>query len=177
MSHDEIGIVASSFNEMADVLQIRVTELAAARSEAERANQAKSKFLAAASHDLRQPVQSLVLLMALVERQIAANPEARSTLAMMQKALDGLNSLLTAILDVSRLDAGVEAHPNPSTWPRCCVGSRWNINPKPTRSGSSCGLRRPACGRPPIQASSSAPFAILSRMRSVTPEPAECFSG
>ena len=63
--------------------------------------------------DLRQPVQSLVLLMALIERQIAANPEARSTLAMMQKALDGLNSLLTAILDVSRLDAGVEAHPEP----------------------------------------------------------------
>ena len=113
LSQDEIGIVASSFNEMADVLQIRVTELAAARSEAEHADEAKSKFLAAASHDLRQPVQSLVLLMALIERQIAANPEARSTLAMMQKALDGLNSLLTAILDVSRLDAGVEAHPEP----------------------------------------------------------------
>jgi signal transduction histidine kinase/CheY-like chemotaxis protein len=113
LSHDEIGIVASSFNEMAYVLEIRVTELAAARSEAEHAYQAKSKFLAAASHDLRQPVQSLVLLMALIERQIAANPEARSTLAMMQKALDGLNSLLTAILDVSRLDAGVEAHPEP----------------------------------------------------------------
>jgi signal transduction histidine kinase len=113
LSQDEIGIVANSFNEMADFVQMRVTELAAARSEAERANQAKSKFLAAASHDLRQPVQSLVLLMALVERQIAANPEARSTLAMMQKAVDGLNSLLTAILDVSQLDAGVEAHPEP----------------------------------------------------------------
>ena len=113
LSQDEIGIVASSFNEMADVLQIRVTELAAARSEAEHAYEAKSKFLAAASHDLRQPVQSLVLLMALIERQIAANPDVRSTLAMMQKALDGLNSLLTAILDVSRLDAGVEAHPEP----------------------------------------------------------------
>jgi signal transduction histidine kinase len=113
LSHDEIGIVANSFNEMADFLQIRVTELAAARSEAERANRAKSKFLAAASHDLRQPVQSLVLLMALVETQIPANPKARSTLARMQKALDGLNCLLTAILDVSRLDAGVEANPEP----------------------------------------------------------------
>jgi HAMP domain-containing protein len=59
LPRDEIGLVASSFNKMADVLQIRVTELAAARSEAERANKAKSKFLAAASHDLRQPVQSL----------------------------------------------------------------------------------------------------------------------
>ena len=110
---DEIGVVAKSFNKMADVLQMRVTELAVARSEAEHADQAKSKFLAAASHDLRQPVQSLVLLMALVERQIAANPEARSTVAMMRKALDALNILLTSILDVSRLDAGVEAHPEP----------------------------------------------------------------
>ena len=92
---------------------MRVTELAVARSEAEHADQAKSKFLAAASHDLRQPVQSLALLMALVERQVAANPEARSTLAMMRKALDALTSLLTSILDVSRLDAGVEAHPEP----------------------------------------------------------------
>ena len=110
---DEIGVVAKSFNKMADVLQMRVTELAVARSEAEHADQAKSKFLAAASHDLRQPVQSLALLMALVERQVAANPEARSTLAMMRKALDALTSLLTSILDVSRLDAGVEAHPEP----------------------------------------------------------------
>ena len=83
-------------------------QIAEARNEAERANRAKSKFLAAASHDLRQPVQSLVLLMALVERQIAANPEARQTLAMMQKAVNGLEGLLTAILDISRLDAGVD---------------------------------------------------------------------
>ncbi|WP_210208834.1 hybrid sensor histidine kinase/response regulator [Roseiarcus fermentans] len=86
-------------------------EIAKARNEAERANQAKSKFLAAASHDLRQPVQSLVLLMALAERQIAASPQARETLAMMQKSLHGLEGLLTAILDISRLDAGVESHP------------------------------------------------------------------
>ena len=88
-------------------------EIAEARIEAERANRAKSKFLAAASHDLRQPVQSLVLLMAVVERQIAANAEARVTVAMMQKALDGLNRLLTAILDISRFDGGVEARPGP----------------------------------------------------------------
>ncbi|RBP02023.1 phospho-acceptor domain-containing protein [Roseiarcus fermentans] len=91
---------------------MRVSELAAARSDAEHAYQAKSRFLAAASHDLRQPVQSLVLLMALVEQQ-TANPEARSTLVMMRKALDALKSLLTSILDVSRLDAGVEAQPEP----------------------------------------------------------------
>jgi PAS domain S-box-containing protein len=75
--------------------------------EAERANRAKSKFLASASHDLRQPVQSLVLLLALIERQVATVPKALETARMMKQALGGLNGLLTAILDISRLDAGV----------------------------------------------------------------------
>jgi|GEM_PF-965622 len=82
-------------------------EIIAAKSEAERANRAKSKFLASASHDLRQPVQSLVLLLSLIERQVEANPRAIETANMMKQALGGLNGLLTAILDVSRLDAGV----------------------------------------------------------------------
>ena len=83
------------------------SEIIAAKSEAERANRAKSKFLASASHDLRQPVQSLVLLLSLMERQVAANAKAIETTQMMKQALGGLNGLLTAILDISRLDAGV----------------------------------------------------------------------
>ncbi len=83
------------------------SEIIAAKSEAERANRAKSKFLASASHDLRQPVQSLVLLLSLIERQVEANPRAIETARMMKQALGGLNGLLTAILDISRLDAGV----------------------------------------------------------------------
>jgi PAS domain S-box-containing protein len=80
--------------------------LALAKAEAERANVAKSRFLAAASHDLRQPVQSLVLLLPLVERHIQPTPKAAQVLNLMSKALGGLNVLLTAVLDVSRLDAG-----------------------------------------------------------------------
>src|SRR5208337_4580878 len=82
-------------------------EIVAAKAEAERADRAKSKFLAAASHDLRQPVQSLVLLLAVVERQIAADPAAVETVDKMKRALGGLKRLLTSILDISRLDAGV----------------------------------------------------------------------
>ncbi len=83
-----------------------VTSLVEAKSEAERANLAKSKFLAAASHDLRQPVQSLVLLLGLVEKQVRDNPKARLTVEKMSGALAGLNGMLTGILDLSRLDAG-----------------------------------------------------------------------
>jgi len=82
-------------------------ELVAAKSEAEEANQAKSKFLAAASHDLRQPAQSLVLLLSVIERQVKALPKAVETARKMKQALDGLNGLLTSILDISKLEAGV----------------------------------------------------------------------
>jgi PAS domain S-box-containing protein len=81
--------------------------LAAAKAEAERANEAKSKFLAAASHDLRQPVQSLVLLLSIAESQVARQPTTVRTVKMMKSAVDGLQGLLTSVLDVSRLDAGV----------------------------------------------------------------------
>ncbi|MCW2285453.1 PAS domain S-box-containing protein [Rhodoblastus acidophilus] len=82
-------------------------EMRLARAEAERANVAKSKFLASASHDLRQPVQSLVLLLSLVEGQVKDNARAARTVDMMKQAVGGLNGLLTAILDISRLDAGI----------------------------------------------------------------------
>jgi PAS domain S-box-containing protein len=81
--------------------------LVKARAEAERANLAKSKFLASASHDLRQPVQALVLLLAVMARQVKENPQAMATNEMMKQALGGLNGLLNAILDISRLDAGI----------------------------------------------------------------------
>lgn len=77
-----------------------------AKGQAEQANLAKSKFLAAASHDLRQPVQSLMLYMAILEQRVTDTPLA--TLAsQMDFAVEALNGLLTSLLDVSRLDAGV----------------------------------------------------------------------
>nr|WP_246513735.1 ATP-binding protein [Azospirillum picis] len=80
-------------------------ELAAARREADRANIAKSKFLAAASHDLRQPVQSLMLLMEVLSSRIADGP-TRNVLGTMDRSLGALKMLLDGLLDVSRLDAG-----------------------------------------------------------------------
>lgn len=83
--------------------------LAIAKAEAERADQAKSRFLAAASHDLRQPVQSLMLLLSVIERQVAGQPKAVEVTRMMRAAVDGLHGLLNSVLDISRLDAGVVA--------------------------------------------------------------------
>ena len=92
-----------------DISQHKAVEadLIAAKSQAERANRAKSTFLAAASHDLRQPVQSLVLLLDVADRRTANQPKVNQTIGMMKVAIDGLQSLLTSVLDISRLDAGV----------------------------------------------------------------------
>ena len=110
---DAEGVVIGVIGAATDITERKKAEeaLVLAKAEAERANIAKSKFLAAASHDLRQPVASLVLLMAVAERQIVDNPPALETLGKMRSSLEGLNGLLGAILDVSRLDAGIETQP------------------------------------------------------------------
>ena len=80
--------------------------LRSAKNEADRANLAKSKFLAATSHDLRQPVQSLVLFQAALTERLAGHPVS-PLLEVMGQALSGLRMLLDSLLDVSKLDAGL----------------------------------------------------------------------
>lgn len=76
-----------------------------ARKEAERANLAKSKFLAAASHDLRQPLQSALLFAAALAPSVK-DERGLGMIANLEKSLEGLRSLLDRLLDVSKLDAG-----------------------------------------------------------------------
>lgn len=77
----------------------------AATEEAERANLAKSKFLAASSHDLRQPLQSLFFFSAALGPHVAEG-RGREMLRHLDQGLDALKGLLDSLLDVSRLDSG-----------------------------------------------------------------------
>lgn len=70
------------------------------------ANRAKSRFLAAASHDLRQPLQALNLLNR-AARKTATNAVHRTIIEKQQKALDSMSSLLNSLLDISKLEAGI----------------------------------------------------------------------
>jgi PAS domain S-box-containing protein len=79
--------------------------LIGARQDAERANKANSAFLAAASHDLRQPVQALALLNGALRRSVS-DPMALEIIQSQQDSLDGMTNLLNSLLDISRLDAG-----------------------------------------------------------------------
>jgi signal transduction histidine kinase len=79
------------------------------KDKAEAADRAKSVFLAAASHDLRQPIHALSLFLTAL-RSMSQAPTVRSTdlaeiCRRMQASLDGLGQLLNMLLDVSRLDA------------------------------------------------------------------------
>jgi PAS domain S-box-containing protein len=80
--------------------------LAQAKDEAERANAAKTRFLAAANHDLRQPLQAMSLLVgALSYADIDA--QAQRIAADMRETLTLMEGLLNALLDISKLDAGI----------------------------------------------------------------------
>jgi signal transduction histidine kinase/CheY-like chemotaxis protein len=88
-------------------------ELSAKKEQAENATLAKSRFLAAASHDLRQPMHALGLF---VERlgQLKHDEATRSLVSSVEASVRALQDLLDALLDISRLDAGVvRARPEP----------------------------------------------------------------
>jgi|AGTN01.2.fsa_nt_gi PAS domain S-box/PAS domain S-box/PAS domain S-box len=91
-----------------DVAESARSQAEAARAEAERANMAKTKFLAAASHDLRQPVQALVFFASVLSHKLAGQAE-KAILDDLQRSLEGLNILLDSLLDASKLDAGMVA--------------------------------------------------------------------
>ena len=81
-------------------------ELEAAKAEADRANADKSRFLAAASHDLRQPLTALTLYTEVLKGKL--NADNLDIVTKMGECVTGLSDLLTKLLDLSKLDAGVE---------------------------------------------------------------------
>lgn len=92
-----------------DTLELRVAdrtaELAIASGEAQRANAAKTRFLAAASHDLVQPLHAARLFLAAADReQLPA--ETNTVLERIGDSLSAAEQLLSGLLDISKLDAG-----------------------------------------------------------------------
>ena len=121
---DELGKLADGINAMAaavdqkrEALADKVLEatvqLRHERDEAAHAAQARSRFFAAASHDLRQPAQALGLFIARLQREHQRS-ELQPKLRQLAQAVDNLQGLLATLLDYSRLDGQVfrvEARP------------------------------------------------------------------
>ncbi len=83
-----------------------VEQLRAEKEKAEAANRDKTRFLASASHDLRQPVQALTLF-AHALRQELHESKALALLDDMGRSIEALNQLLVSLLDISKLDANI----------------------------------------------------------------------
>jgi signal transduction histidine kinase len=129
--HDEITELVDSFNAMlaeieqneqdlrryhemledkvlerTQALYVANRELQAAKDSAETASQAKTRFLAAASHDLRQPIQAINLFKEALDRT-ALSAEQQHISNYLSQSIQSLGEQLNALLDITRLDAGV----------------------------------------------------------------------
>lgn len=78
----------------------------AARAEAELAHEFKTRLIAMASHDLRQPLQAAHAYIDVLSNRLV-DPQSKTVCEGASHALDSIESILNALLDVSRLDAGV----------------------------------------------------------------------
>ena len=106
---DELEALGDQFNAMAARLQESYAGLESKVEERTRqleaANQAKSRFIAAASHDLRQPLHALGLFVAQLHGRLRA-AERSQIISRIEAALSAMNELFSALLDISKLDAG-----------------------------------------------------------------------
>jgi two-component system CheB/CheR fusion protein len=91
-----------------DITERRRAEVAldAAKQQAELANLGKSRFLAAASHDLRQPLQTIGLLQGVLARTLK-DPGALKLVAKLDETLGAMSGMLNTLLDINQLEAGV----------------------------------------------------------------------
>jgi PAS domain S-box-containing protein len=98
------ALVAAAIRDVTDRRHAQ-EELQSARESAERANLAKSRFLATASHDLRQPLQTLALLTGSL-RRLVTDADLTRVLAHQDQAIQAMSKLLNALLDISKLESG-----------------------------------------------------------------------
>lgn len=88
-------------------------ELQTAREEAVKANLAKSRFLAQASHDLRQPIHAIGLLAAAL-KETRLTREQRLMVSSVERSVDSVTNLFASLLDISRIEiGGIEPKPDP----------------------------------------------------------------
>ncbi|MBW8184692.1 PAS domain-containing hybrid sensor histidine kinase/response regulator [Shewanella nanhaiensis] len=116
-AHDQLELRVkertSQLQNLNHVLQVEVEErrqaqlnLTAAKSEAEIANISKTKFLAAVSHDLLQPLNAAQLFTSSLAEQVS-DIKSFSLLGSISSSLDDLENLISTLVDISKLDAGV----------------------------------------------------------------------
>ncbi|HTY48738.1 MAG TPA: ATP-binding protein [Steroidobacteraceae bacterium] len=106
---------AAELAQLNSALARSLNEVQGRKDEAERANAAKTRFLAVASHDLRQPMHAISLLVGILSEKIRY-PEVRNIVQKIQGSVDAMEDLFGTLLDISKLDAGA-IQPTLETFP------------------------------------------------------------
>jgi signal transduction histidine kinase/CheY-like chemotaxis protein len=83
-----------------------IEKLREQKTHAEQANRAKTQFLASASHDLRQPVHALALFASALKYEVGS-AKGQDIMQHLAKSIESIDELLSSLLDISKLDAGV----------------------------------------------------------------------
>jgi two-component system CheB/CheR fusion protein len=91
----------------ADITERRrvADELGVAKRQADQANAAKTRFLAAASHDLRQPLQTLALVQGLLTKNVETD-KAKKLVMRLDETLGAMSGMLNTLLDINQIEAG-----------------------------------------------------------------------
>ena len=111
---DAVEGVVITFTDVTE--QKRIADaLKAAERQAQVANLAKSRFLAAASHDLRQPLQTLALVQGLLAKTVEGD-KAQELVGRLDETLAAISGMLNTLLDVNQIEAGT-VHANPVSFP------------------------------------------------------------
>lgn len=123
-----------------ETVRARTAEAEERAREARHANESKTRFLAAASHDLRQPLQAAGMFAEVLAGQVEDDPGKLKVVDRLRQSIEATNSLLATLLDVSALEAG-KTRPNLSTFRLMplLAGLVDQIEPEASRKGLAIG--------------------------------------
>lgn len=105
LARDTLESRAAEIAQLNERLVVQLDQLAQRKEEAERASSAKTRFLAAASHDLRQPMHSIGLLLGVLQHRLE-QPSQQELVSKVQASVAVMEELFASLLDISKLDAG-----------------------------------------------------------------------
>lgn len=112
---DRIGAMQGANSELERLVDERTQALLEARRDAERASSAKSRFLAGAAHDLRQPLQALMMFIDELGYSTLA-PADQALVRKVESSAQSLSHLLNGLLDIGAIDSGM-IEPRLATFP------------------------------------------------------------